>query len=189
MSTQADAVETPKDSGLQRRGLLAGFVAATAAITAFLIPLISGAIVFFDPVLKKRDSLKGSREGFLPSVRLEDLPANGDPLLVTLVGDRVDAWNVFARQPVGKVYLRRIEQNVIAFNNICPHLGCKVIYEETTSQYLCPCHGARFKQDGDRENTISPRKMDALETQVDDNGLVWVKYENFRRGTSERTPV
>lgn len=31
---------------------------------------------------------------------------------------------------------------------ICPHLGCKLIYNELENTYDCPCHGSRFNKDG-----------------------------------------
>ena len=37
---------------------------------------------------------------------------------------------------------------VVALSDICPHLGCKVHYESTQGQFLCPCHGGVFEKDG-----------------------------------------
>ena len=31
---------------------------------------------------------------------------------------------------------------------ICPHLGCKLIYNEVENTFDCPCHGSRFNGDG-----------------------------------------
>ena len=33
-------------------------------------------------------------------------------------------------------------------NYICPHLGCKLIFNEEENTYDCPCHGSRFDKDG-----------------------------------------
>ena len=32
---------------------------------------------------------------------------------------------------------------------VCPHLGCKLIYNEIENTYDCPCHGSKFSKDGD----------------------------------------
>ena len=31
----------------------------------------------------------------------------------------------------------------------CPHLGCKLIYNEIENTYDCPCHGSRFNENGE----------------------------------------
>jgi cytochrome b6-f complex iron-sulfur subunit len=37
---------------------------------------------------------------------------------------------------------------IVALSDVCPHLGCKVRYEESKGQFLCPCHGGVFEKDG-----------------------------------------
>ncbi len=37
-------------------------------------------------------------------------------------------------------------------SKICPHLGCKLIYNEVEDTWDCPCHGSRFNKEG---NVIS----------------------------------
>lgn len=176
-------------SAVPRRSAVVALAAAGSALVAILTPVVSGATVFLDPVFRKQSAFRGAKEGFLPAIPVADLPSDGSPRLVTLIADRVDAWNVFVHQAIGKVYLRQIEGQVIAFNNICPHLGCKVTYRHDGDDFLCPCHGAVFGADGACTNEIAPRGMDVLETRVDENGLVWVKYQNFRRGTAEKVAV
>jgi Rieske Fe-S protein len=178
-----------KSATVPRRGAIVALAAAGSALLAILTPVVSGATVFLDPVFRKQSAFRGAKEGFLPAIPAADLPSDGSPRLVTLIADRVDAWNVFVHQAIGKVYLRQIEGQVIAFNNICPHLGCKVTYRHDGDDFLCPCHGAIFAADGACTNEIAPRGMDVLETRVDENGLVWVKYQNFRRGTAEKVAV
>lgn len=39
-----------------------------------------------------------------------------------------------------------------SISKICPHLGCKLIYNELEETWDCPCHGSRFDKEG---NVIS----------------------------------
>jgi Rieske Fe-S protein len=35
-----------------------------------------------------------------------------------------------------------------AFSSVCPHLGCRVHWEEESKEFLCPCHNGVFDADG-----------------------------------------
>jgi Rieske Fe-S protein len=37
---------------------------------------------------------------------------------------------------------------VVALSDVCPHLGCKVRWEEDKRCFGCPCHGGVFDKDG-----------------------------------------
>ena len=105
------------------------------------------------------------------------------------MADRVDAWNRYPQQPVGSIWLRRAaDGEILAFNSICPHLGCSVDFRSAQSDFFCPCHLSHFNLDGQRQNKIPPRDMDRLETEVRD-GKIWVKYQNFRGGVTEKTVI
>lgn len=36
----------------------------------------------------------------------------------------------------------------VACSAICPHKGCKVVYEHDAKEFVCPCHDSRFALDG-----------------------------------------
>ncbi|RMG98610.1 MAG: Rieske (2Fe-2S) protein [Deltaproteobacteria bacterium] len=40
------------------------------------------------------------------------------------------------------------ERGVVAFSNVCPHLGCRVHYEGANERFFCPCHNGVFELDG-----------------------------------------
>ena len=31
-----------------------------------------------------------------------------------------------------------------AFDAVCPHAGCTVEYDKSSSRIICPCHGSQF---------------------------------------------
>lgn len=37
---------------------------------------------------------------------------------------------------------------LIAVNPTCPHDGCAVDWNRTSTEFICPCHNSRFKTDG-----------------------------------------
>lgn len=155
-----------------------------------LVPLAAGMAFFADPLLRKRQTMLGQTDdGFLPVAKLTDLPTDGTPLRFSIIADKIDSWNIFRQQTIGTVYLRNIAGSVIAFNDVCPHLGCKVDYKSSDQTFFCPCHASSFDLKGDRKNAIPPRGMDALEIRTTPDGRVWVKYQNFKRGVEGKEPL
>ncbi len=155
-----------------------------------LAPLAAGLAFFADPLLRKRQTMLGQTDdGYLPVAKLSDLPTDGTPLRFSIIADKIDSWNLFKQQTVGTVYLRNVGGNVIAFNDVCPHLGCKIDYKSSDKSFFCPCHASSFKLDGSKANPIPPRDMDALDTKLDPSGQIWIKYQNFKRGVEGKEPL
>ncbi len=173
-----------------RRGFLAKAGAVALWVGALLAPLGAGIAAFFYPA-----RMKGrSSDDFLRLTSLDMIPEDGTPKLVPVVADRTDAWNYYPNEPVGAVFLRRTgDGEVVAFQSVCPHAGCKIGYvegsgeEEAQAKFFCPCHKASFDLGGVRTDAVSesPRDMDTLEVKVED-GEVLVRFQNFRTGTTEK---
>jgi Rieske Fe-S protein len=74
---------------------------------------------------------------------------------------------------------------------VCPHAGCFVDYLDARKSYLCPCHNSTFALDGkvNDPKSPSPRGLDELEVEVRDNSEVWVKFQNYRAGISQKIPA
>ena len=51
--------------------------------------------------------------------------------------------------PQARAYLVRIEGEIHALSEKCTHLGCRVPFCNTSSQFECPCHGSVFNRAGD----------------------------------------
>lgn len=183
--TQPELHERPPT----RRGFMTHFLAAAIGGLVGAVPMVSGLLFFLDPLIRKKKGSGG--DGFLRlPVSLDGLEINGEPQLVKIIMDKVDAWNTYLKQPVGAVYLRRTDKDkVVVFNQRCPHLGCAVDYKPAEKVYYCPCHTSAFDLGGEKLNDIPPRPLDALEVEVRNNSEVWVKFQNFRATTPEKIPV
>lgn len=168
------------------------FVKAAAMVcggVATVVPIGAGLMTVLDPL---RKSGSGGGE-FLRVTGLGSLPDDGSPRRFEILAEFVDAWNRSPNTPVGAVYLRKIgERQVQAINVTCPHAGCPVEYNSGQHNYLCPCHNSRFNLDGTLvvgARSPSPRALDALDVEIRDGGEVWVKFQNFEAGKSEKIPV
>jgi len=73
----------------------------------------------------------------------------------------------------GRFYLVRNEEGFLALWQRCTHLGCAVPWDETASQFHCPCHGSLFNTVGEVTGGPAPRPMDIFPVVIR-SGEVWV---------------
>ncbi|MCK4535525.1 MAG: Rieske (2Fe-2S) protein [Desulfuromonadales bacterium] len=50
----------------------------------------------------------------------------------------------------------------VALSAVCTHLGCVVQWQEDQGQFLCPCHGGRFSEDGAVVSGPPPEPLETL---------------------------
>lgn len=100
------------------------------------------------------------------------------PVRKTITFAQRDGWReVVSAQ---SVYVSRsAEGQLEVLSAICPHLGCSVSWQPTQSEFVCPCHGGRFKADGQHVYGPPPRAMDKLATRVKGN-MLQVRFQYFR---------
>lgn len=180
-----------------RRDFFTQVAAVVTGSVLGIVPLFAGLAVFLDPLRKRTRHKEGEatgpemEEGFLKVAVLDGVPQGGVPRRYEVIDDLVDAWNLLPQEAVGAVYLvREGESGVRAFNVKCPHAGCSVDYDLEAACYQCPCHDSSFHvKDGSiaNPNSPSPRGLDELEVKLV-NGAVWVKYQEFQPGTSQKVP-
>lgn len=159
---------------------------AVGGLIAVVAP-VAGLFTFLDPLRRKSDA-----RGMVRVSSLGALPKNGEPRKLPVLDVLVDAWNRTPDVPIGAVYVQKTgPRTVRVLNAVCPHLGCSVSYSAAKSGYFCPCHQSSFSVDGKilDPKSPSPRAMDELEAEVRANGEVWVKFQNFRKGSSDKIPV
>ena len=192
-----------------RRTFLASLATIVLATIAIGTPFVAGLAMFLDPLIRRA---KGGGEGgagkFTRITTLDALPLDGSPVQFAIMEDKVDAWNREPNQPVGSIFLRRLANQVLAFNAVCPHAGCYVAYSVANAVFRCPCHNSAFELDGERIETPamanpSPRPLDTLDVEyrlpgiekaIDEKAAaqatttveVWVRFQNYKAGTAQK---
>ena len=66
------------------------------------------------------------------------------------------------------VYLVGTEKGPVAFDDRCPHLGCRLDYQSGSEKFQCPCHGSEFAIDGERIAGPAKRDMTRLKVKPDE---------------------
>ncbi|ADB18503.1 Rieske (2Fe-2S) domain protein [Pirellula staleyi DSM 6068] len=175
-----------------RRNLLVATLAAAIGGFVGLFPVGAGMALFLNPLLKKKAAAGEGDDKLKRVATIESLPADGTPIQVPVIADKIDAWTGEPNQPVGAVFLRRTSDNKVeCLNAICPHAGCMVSYSADRKLFQCPCHTSSFELDGKRIlPSPSPRDMDGLvvdETKLA-SGEVWIDFVNYYPGKEHQEP-
>lgn len=170
-----------------RRNVLTKTAALVVGGLITVVAPVAGLFTLFDPLRRKSDT-----RGMVRVTSLTSLPENGEPRKLPVLDTLVDAWNRTENVPVGSVYVQKTgPKTVRVLSATCPHLGCSVGYNAANHGFACPCHKSSFSIDGKilDPKSPSPRGMDELVAEVRGNGEVWVKFQNFRKGSPEKIPV
>ena len=181
-----DLGHSPPPQPDRRNYLTKAAAIAVGGIIAAVAP-VAGLFTFLDPLRRK-----SATRGMVRVASINSLPVNGEPRKLPVLDTLVDAWNRTENVPVGSVYVQKTgDDTVRVLNTVCPHLGCSVSYSAARSGFFCPCHKSSFTADGKvlDPKSPSPRDMDELQAEVRANGEVWVKFQNFRKGTPDKIPV
>ena len=153
-----------------------GLGAGVAAVTA-------GPAIAYLAYPLSHDTTTGA-SGFIPAGRADQFK-EGEPVKVTLLSDKVDAWNRIEQVKIGSAWVVRTGGKLVAFSSVCPHLGCAVDFESAEHKFKCPCHRSAFGLDGKIEDGPAPRPMDELEVK-DEGGVLAIRYLRFKQGVHEK---
>lgn len=67
----------------------------------------------------------------------------------------------------GRLYITRVNQELFAITQKCPHLGCRVPYCEASGRFECPCHGSVFNLAGEWMSGPAPHGMDRYPIRIE----------------------
>ncbi len=71
-----------------------------------------------------------------------------------------------------RTFILRTDGGFSAMSAVCPHLRCIVNWNDVLKKFECPCHGAKFNQNGEVLDGPPPRPLDLYKLQIVAGNLV-----------------
>jgi cytochrome b6-f complex iron-sulfur subunit len=73
-----------------------------------------------------------------------------------------------------QIYLIHAKEGFFSLSAVCTHLGCLTAWKPELGIIACPCHGSKFKRDGEKIAGPAPRPLPWLKTWISDEGDLMV---------------
>jgi len=136
-----------KKSISRRRFIIYAWIAAAAIVVG---ELIGGTLAFLWPRRK------------------------GPKVETVFIAGKVSDFKVGQITPFRKerAFILRTEGGFLAISGVCTHLHCIVNWNEVLKKFECPCHGAKFNQNGEVLEGPPPRPLDLYKLQIVAGNLV-----------------
>jgi menaquinol-cytochrome c reductase iron-sulfur subunit len=165
------------DFSVRRRGFLKALAGALSAAIALLLGLPALRALFVAPEAAEAPWSRVGAVGDLPS---------GSAVEMTFETLDTDAY--LRTATLRSVWVANAAGRIDVYSPVCPHLGCRFLWNGSTSRFECPCHASVFALDGRVLSGPAPRPLDTLPHKVED-GTLFVRWTNYRAGSVEKTPV
>jgi len=144
-------------SRLNRRGFHIAFIYGLWSIIAAALAVPAALYLLLPPKLRKTPEWvdAGDVSKLQPGV----------PVELVFRQNRVDGWKILSEK--GTAWVVKIsDSQVVAFGPQCTHLGCAYHWDDSRSEFLCPCHNSIFGIDGAVVSGPAPRPLDRYDTKV-----------------------
>jgi menaquinol-cytochrome c reductase iron-sulfur subunit len=160
------------DKEISRRDFIKGTVAAIGGLIGTVIapPTIA---YLLSPAMTEQEDTDSIDLG-----PLENYPM-GVPTRFEMTRTRVNGWERTATN-YGLYVVRKADNEVRVFSDICTHLGCRVSWHADQEHYISPCHNGHFDKMGNVVSGPPPRPLDEYVTRIE-NGNLFVTLPPFKR--------
>lgn len=72
------------------------------------------------------------------------------------------------------IYIIHSKEGFFSMSAVCTHLGCLTAWKPDLGIIACPCHGSKFKQDGDKIEGPAPKPLPWKRMWFNDDGDLMV---------------
>lgn len=83
--------------------------------------------------------------------------------------------------PLYQAWLIRTPEGFYALRSVCTHLGCPPQWQPQSRQFLCPCHGSRFADDGSLKQGPALRALERYELSTGRDGRLMLNLDRTYR--------
>ncbi len=71
-------------------------------------------------------------------------------------------------EPAGRFWLHDPGAGLVSLHKACTHLDCLCDWDDQNRQFVCPCHGSRYAEDGAHIAGPAARALDRFVVQISD---------------------
>ncbi len=97
--------------------------------------------------------------------------AESSPTPITLRLIRQDGYRQVVDRRV--VYMQRDASGAVrVLDSTCTHLGCRTRYDQVSENFVCPCHGGVYGQDGSVLEGPPPAPLRRIEARIEDGNVL-----------------
>jgi menaquinol-cytochrome c reductase iron-sulfur subunit len=159
----AIAEQSAPETGMTRRGFYVSVIYGLWGLIGAALSIPAAVYLLFPPRLRKAPEFvqAGDVSQLEPRV----------PVEMVFRQNRVDGWKIVSEKTTAWV-VKLADNNVVAFGPQCTHLGCAYHWDESRTEFLCPCHTSVFSVEGKVVSGPAPRALDRYETKVANGKLL-----------------
>ena len=92
-------------------------------------------------------------------------------------------------EPAGRFWLVNTPDGLLGLHKACTHLACLCEWDEQNRQFVCPCHGSRFAEDGAHLGGPAPRSLDRFLLRLESPSGAIVAETDPRTGAPLQVPA
>jgi len=72
------------------------------------------------------------------------------------------------------IYIIHSKEGYFSLSAVCTHLGCLTAWNQELGMIACPCHGSKFKQEGEKIEGPAPKPLPWKRMWISDDGDLMV---------------
>jgi Rieske Fe-S protein len=157
-------VSSSVKSEISRRDFIKGTAVAIGGLIGVLIGIPSVTYLLSPAIQAQAEDDAAISLGPLENYSI------GIPTRFDFTRTKVNGWERTATN-YGLYVVRKNENEVRVFSDICTHLGCRVSWHPDTQHYISPCHDGHFDIVGNVISGPPPRPLDEFTTKIEDGDL------------------
>lgn len=72
------------------------------------------------------------------------------------------------------IYIIHAQEGFFSLSAVCTHLGCMTAWKPELGMVVCPCHGSKFRQNGEKIEGPAPKPLPWKRMWISDDGDLMV---------------